>query len=294
MEWKFWFHQLRKNPLSLIGLGLILAFIIVAIFTPIIAPPPEGHFDTYQIPRYGFSPTPNPPDAEHKFGLTQGQYDIFYGVIWGTRTAFRVGFIVIGMVLIIGIFLGSVAGYFGGLLDEIIMRTTDIFLAFPPLILAMAITVALGPSINSVMIALIIVQWPVYARLVRGDILAAREEDYVEAARGIGASNLRIIARHVLPNSIFPALIMASLDIGAIVLSAAALSFLGLGAPEGYADWGQLIGFSRNWIVGPPGNPLAYWYTVTIPGVFILLFVLGWNLLGDAFRDILDPKLSKR
>lgn len=290
----FWFHQLRKNPLSLIGITIILIFFFIAIFAPIIAPSPEGHIDPYQIPREGYSPVPQQPSDEHIFGTTEGQYDIFYGVVWGTRSAFRVGLVVILAVLGAGIFLGSLAGYFGGLIDEIIMRITDIFLAFPPLILAMALTVALGPSLNSVMIALIIVSWPVYARLIRGDILATREEDYVEAARGIGASNFRIISRHVLPNSIYPALVMASLDIGAVVLSAAALSFLGLGAPEGYADWGQLISFARNWIVGAPGNPLAYWYTVTIPGLFILFFVLGWNLLGDAFRDILDPRLAKR
>jgi peptide/nickel transport system permease protein len=285
---------MRRNPLSIIGVTLIFLFVVVAIFAPLIAPTPEGHINPYQIPRDGFSPVPQAPSSEHPFGTTEGQYDIFYGVIWGTRSAFQVGLIVIGVTLIIGIVLGSIAGYFGGLIDEIIMRITDIFLALPALILAMAITVALGPSLNSVIIALIIVTWPVYARLIRGDILATREEDYVEAARGVGASNFRIILRHVLPNSIYPALVMASLDIGAVVLSAAALSFLGLGAPEGYADWGQLIQFARNWIVGAPGNTFAYWYTVTIPGLFILFFVLGWNLLGDAFRDILDPKLSKR
>ena len=293
-ELRFWLHQLRKNPLSIIGVTIILIFAIVAIFAPIIAPPPEGHINPYQIPRDGFSPIPQPPSEEHIFGTTEGQYDIYYGVIWGTRSAFQVGLIVIFVVLSIGIVLGSIAGYFGGIIDEIIMRICDVFLAFPGLILAMAITVALGPSLNSVMIALIIVSWPVYARLIRGDILATREEDYVEAARGLGASNFRIIARHVLPNSIYPALVMASLDIGAIVLAAAALSFLGMGAPEGYADWGQLIQFSRNWIVGTPDNALAYWYTVVIPGLFILFFVLGWNLLGDAARDILDPRLAKR
>ena len=291
---RFWLYHARKNPLSLFLIAIILLFIIIAILAPVLAPPPEGHIDSYQIPRYGYSPTPEAPSQEHKFGTTQGQYDIFYGVIWGTRSAFKVGLLVIGMVLVIGIVLGSIAGYFGGIVDEIIMRITDIFMAFPPLILAMAITVALGPSLNSVIIALTLVSWPIYTRLIRGDILTVREEDYVEAARGVGSSHLRIIARHILPNSIYPTLIMASLDIGAVVLSAAALSFLGLGAPEGYADWGQMIQFSRNWIVGPPGNPLAYWYTVTIPGLFILFFVLGWNLLGDAFRDIFDPRLAKR
>jgi peptide/nickel transport system permease protein len=290
---RYFFYQLRRNPLSIAGFAILLIFVFIAILAPVIAPPPEGHRNVYQIPRDGYSPTPQPPDEEHPFGTTQGQYDIYYGVIWGTRSAFQVGLIVILSVLLVGIILGSIAGYFGGIIDEIIMRVTDIFLAFPQLILAMAVTVALGPSLNSVMIALIIVSWPPYARLVRGDILAIREEDYVQAARGIGSSHTRTIALHILPNSIYPTLIMASLDIGAVVLSAAALSFLGLGAPEGYADWGQMVQFARNWIVGPTGNPFAYWYAVAIPGLFILFFVLGWNLLGDAFRDILDPRLGK-
>ena len=290
----FVFYQLRRNPLSIIGITLILAFILTAVLAPVIAPPPEGHRNDYQIPRSGFSPTPTPPSSEHPFGTTEGQYDILYGVIWGTRSAFRVGVLVVGSVLVLGIVLGSVAGYFGGLVDEVIMRVTDVFMAFPALILAMAITVALGPSLNSVILALTAVSWPSYTRLIRGDILAVREEDYVEAARGVGSSHFRIIVRHILPNSIYPTLVMASLDIGAVVLSAAALSFLGLGAPEGYADWGQMIGYARNWIVGPPGDPMAYWYAVVIPGLFILFFVLGWNLMGDAFRDILDPRLGKR
>ena len=291
---KFMLYQLRKNPLSLIGIIIVVIFAIVAILAPVLAPASEHAIDPYQIPRDGFSPTPKPPSDEHMLGTTEGQYDIFYGVIWGTRSAFKVGLSVIGMILLIGILLGSISGYFGGIADEIIMRITDVFMAFPPLILAMAITAALGPSLNSVIIALTIVSWPSYARLIRGDILAVREEDYVEAARGVGASPFRIIVRHVLPNSIYPTLIMASLDIGAVVLAAAALSFLGLGAPEGYADWGQMIQFARNWIVGPPSDPLKYWYTVTTPGLFILFFVLGWNLLGDTFRDILDPRLSKK
>jgi peptide/nickel transport system permease protein len=291
---KYLLYKLRQNPLSIVGITIILIFIAIAILAPVIAPPKAGTIDPFQIPRYGFSPIPQAPSAEHPFGLTQGQYDIFYGIIWGTRSAFKVGILVIGSVVGIGIVLGSIAGYFGGIIDEIIMRIADIFLAFPPLILAMAITVALGPSLNSVILALITVSWPIYTRLLRGDILSVREEDYVQSAKGIGASPFRIIVRHILPNSIYPTLVMASLDIGAVVLSAAALSFLGLGAPEGYADWGQMIQFARNWIVGPPGDPLAYWYTVTIPGLFILFFVLGWNLLGDAFRDILDPRLGRR
>ena len=293
-DWKFMARQLVKNPLSLAGIIIIVVFAILAIFAPLIAPPPEGHLNHYMIPRDGYSATPQLPSEEHIFGTTEGQYDIFYGVIWGTRSAFHVGLVVIGIVLAVGIVLGSLAGYFGGVIDEVIMRITDIFLAFPALILAMAIVSAIGPSLKSVMIALTVVSWPSYARLIRGDILQVREEDYIEASRGIGASSGRVIIRHVLPNAIYPTLVMASLDIGAVVLSAAALSFLGLGAPEGYADWGQLTSFARNWIVGPSSDPLRYWYAVTIPGLFILFFVLGWNLLGDAFRDILDPRLARR
>jgi len=291
---RFMARQLLRNPLSLMGIIIIVIFAIIAIFAPLIAPPPEGHLNPYMIPHEGFSVTPRPPSEEHIFGTTQGQYDIFYGVIWGTRSAFQIGLLVIGVVLVVGIVLGSLAGYFGGRLDEVIMRITDIFLAFPALILALAIVAALQPGLKSIMIALAVVSWPSYARLIRGDILQVREEDYIEASRGLGASSMRVIVRHALPNAIYPTLVMASLDIGAVVLAAAALSFLGLGVPEGYADWGQLISFARNWIVGPPGDPLKYWYAVTIPGLFILFFVLGWNLLGDAFRDILDPRLARR
>ena len=291
---KFFFFHIKRNPLSIIGLVIIVTFAIIAIFAPLIAPTPEGQFDSYMIPRDGYATTPQPPSEEHIFGTTQGQYDIFYGVIWGTRTAFQIGLLVIGSILAIGIVLGSLAGYFGGIIDEVIMRITDIFLAFPPLILAMAVTIALGMGIQSVMIAIIVVSWPSYARVIRGDILAVREEDYIEASRSVGSSHLRVILRHILPNAIYPIFIMASLDIGAVVLTAAALSFLGLGVPEGYADWGQMINFARNWIVGTPDNTFAYWHAVTIPGLFIFFFVMGWNLLGDSLRDILDPRLARR
>lgn len=291
---KFFFFHMKRNPLSIIGLVLIVTFAIIAIFAPLIAPTPEGQFDSYMIPRDGYASTPEPPSEEHIFGTTQGQYDIFYGVIWGTRTAFQIGLIVMASILVIGIILGSVAGYFGGIIDEVIMRITDVFLAFPPLILAMAVTIALGMGIQSVMIAIIVVSWPSYARVIRGDILAVREEDYIEASRSVGSSHLRVILRHILPNAIYPIFIMASLDIGAVVLTAAALSFLGLGVPEGYADWGQMINFARNWIVGTPTNTFAYWHAVAIPGLFIFFFVMGWNLLGDSLRDILDPRLARR
>lgn len=292
-ELKFSLHRITRSPLSLIGLALILIFAIVAILAPQLAPP-KRLYEPYHIPRDGYAAAPQPPSAEHVFGTTEGQYDIYYGVIWGTRTAFRIGFMVVGATMLIGLLLGSLAGYYGGLVDEVIMRLVDIFMSIPTLILAMAIVTALGHSLDNVVKALIIVGWPIYARLIRGEILQIREQDYVSAARAEGCSNALIILKHILPNSVYPMLILASLDIGAVVLVAAALSFLGLGAPVGYADWGQMVSFARNWIVGPPQNPLAYWHTITIPGLFMLFFVLGWNLLGDAFRDILDPRLRRR
>jgi len=284
---------MRETPLSIVGLAIVIFFTIVAIAAPVLAPPRPGR-DPYMIPRYGYSPIPKPPSPEHPFGLTQGQYDLYYGVIWGTRAAYRIGVLIIAVSALIGIVIGGVAGYYGGIIDEILMRITDIIFAFPGLILAMALVVAFGPGLDSVTLAMVLVWWPGYARLIRGEFLRIKSEDFVEAAKAIGCSDLRVIVKHILPNAIYPLLIMASLDIGSVVLVVAALSFLGLGAPEGYADWGQLISLSRNWITGKPGEPFAYWYVYTIPGLFLFLFVMGWNLLGDALRDVMDPMIRRR
>lgn len=292
-ELRFILSRIKENPLSIVGLALVVFFGIIALMAPILAPPTEGR-DPYIIPRSGYYPEPQPPSPSHPFGTTQGQYDLYYGVIWGTRAAYRIGVLVVGVSIVIGILVGSLAGYYKGIVDEILMRLTDIILAFPGLILAMALVVAFGPGLDSITLALILVGWPSYARLIRGEFLRISSEDFVEAAKAIGCSDVRIIVRHILPNAIFPLLVYASLDIGSIILVAAALSFLGLGPPEGYADWGQLISLSRNWITGTAQNPFAYWHVYTIPGIFLFLFVMGWNLLGDAFRDVLDPMLRRR
>lgn len=291
-EWKFMLRRVKDSPLSIIGVTVILFFAAVAILAPVLAPPVRD--DPYKMPHEGWSRVPQPPNSKHIFGTTTGQYDIFYGCMWGARTAFRIGFEVVGVSLAIAILIGSISGYYGGLVDELVMRFTDIIYAFPGLILAMALVVAFGRSLDSVLLALVLVGWPTYTRVVRGEVLKVRQEDYVEAAKAVGCSDLRVIVRHVLPNSIYTVLIMASLNIGAVVLTAAALSFLGLGAGESFADWGQLISNSRDYIMGTFGDPLAYWYTWLIPGLFIFTFVLGWNLLGDAFRDILDPTIRRR
>ena len=292
-ELKFIARRIRESPLSIAGLAIVIFFTIIAIAAPLLAPPRPGR-DPYMIPRYGYFPEPQPPSPEHPFGTTQGQYDLYYGVIWGTRTAYRIGVLVVAVSAALGIIIGGVAGYYKGIVDEVLMRLTDIILAFPGLILAMALVVAFGPGLDSITLALILVGWPSYARLIRGEFLRITSEDFVEAAKAIGCSDIRVIFRHVLPNAIYPLLVVASLDIGSIVLTAAALSFLGLGAPEGYADWGQLVSLSRNWIIGTAENPFAYWYVYTIPGLFLFLFVMGWNLLGDALRDVLDPMIRRR
>ncbi len=288
------FQRLFKNPVSMSGIILVIVFTLIAILAPLLAPP-ERPDEPYRIPRDGYFAEPKPPTAEHIFGTTEGQYDIYYGVIWGTRTAFRVGVVITLATIAIGLAVGTASGYFGGWVDEALMRVVEIFMGFPFLLAAITLAAVLGTSprfdrITTGMIALIAFGWTTYARLLRGDILSVRERDFVMAARTLGASHFRIMTRHVIPNSIFPTLVVASMDIGSYVLSFAALSFLGLGAEPGYADWGQLISFARNWMP----RLFDYWYIIVYPGVAILLFVLGWNLIGDAFRDILDPKLARQ
>ncbi|EEQ94289.1 ABC transporter permease [Brucella intermedia] len=285
-------RYLLRNPVSLIGVLILLAFVLVAIFAPVLAPPQEFQMSVYDTPRAGFLATPQPPSAEAIFGTTEGQYDIYYAVIWGTRTAFKIGLGVVAISVLIGTLIGSVAAYYGGAVDEILMRIVDVFMAVPFLIAAMVLTALLGKGIGPITIALTTFGWMGYARVIRSEILRIREMDYVHAARSYGAGDLRLIALHILPNAFFPVLVLATMATGSMVLSASALSFLGVGTEEGYADWGQFIAYSRNWIVGQPGNPFQYWYTLVFPGAAIFLFVLSWNLVGDALRDVLDPRHS--
>ena len=316
------FKKLLRNPTSLVGIILLTAFVIIGIAAPWLAPIPERSRDPYMIPRDGFSTTPEPPSEEHRFGTTEGQYDIYYGVIWGTRTAFRIGVVITLITTLTGIFIGSISGFYGSWIDELLMRGTEIFQAFPFLLAAITMTSVLqtiygrgeagalifmakglafvtfgqNPAENidpvqlqilTGMLAIIFFGWMGIARVMRGNILSVKEFEYALAAKTIGANDMRILFRHLLPNAIFPILVIASMNIGSYVLTFAALSFLGLGAQRGYADWGQMISFARNWVP----SLVEYWYIVVFPGVAIILFVLAWNLVGDALRDILDPRL---
>ena len=302
---------LLKTPASILGFILIGLFILIAIFAPALAPPVTS--DPYKIPRDGFSSEPQPMGSPwtrnvppvpfwykpltgnetwvHLLGTSQGQYDIFYGIIWGTRTAFRTGFIVVIATFLIGVIIGSISAYYGGVVDNIIMRIVDVFLTLPfilaALIMAAVITPRIGKSLIPSIIALITFGWMGYARIIRGDILSIKERDYIMAARVIGVKDGRILLRHIIPNAIFPTLVLASLAVGNVVLSFAALSFLGIGTDIGYADWGQVLSFARNWIT----SLQTYWFIVVWPGVTLVLFVMGWNLVGDALRDVLDPRM---
>lgn len=284
-------RYLLRNPLSLTGVLLLLFFVAVAGLAPVLAPPEPYQLSPYQIPRSGFWQTPRPPGPGHPFGTTQGQFDIFYGVVWGTRTAFKIGLGVVAVSAFIGVAIGSVAAFYGGMVDEILMRGVDVFMSFPFLIAAMVLTTILGKGLYQMMIALVAFGWMEYARVIRSEILRIRELDYVHAARAAGASDLRVLVKHILPNAFFPVLVQATMATGSMVLAASALSFLGVGTEPGYADWGQLISLARNWIIGRGKNPFEFWYTLVYPGGAIFLFVLAWNLVGDALRDILDPRL---
>ena len=314
-----WYRLLKgvvTNPLSVTGLIIVMLFILTAVFAPILAPAPNENWDPYNIPRDGFKPEPLPPGTVwnqntpatipgwytlitgneewvHLLGTTSGQYDIWYGIVWGARTALLAGTAVVAIQALFGILIGSIAGFYGGWVDEVLMRIVEVFIVFPSLVAVLVLSSILvpifGQSLWPAIIALVVFGWMGYTRLLRGDILSNKERDYVLAARASGAKDTHIILKHVLPNAIFPTLVFLSLDMGAIVLSFAALSFLGVGVEPGYADWGQIVSFARDWILTLD----KHWYIVLFPGLALLLYGLGWNLLGDALRDILDPKLRK-
>lgn len=283
-------RRLVRNPLALLGLVLVLGFVAVAVAAPYISPPRYPH-EPYRIARLGWTIEPRPPSPRAPLGTTEGQYDLLHGIVWGARSAFSMAVAVVAANLTIGILLGTLAGYYGGALDELLMRVTDVFMAFPILLAGFVLATLIGKGLRTVFVTLVAFGWMQYARLMRAGVLQTRAMEYVEAARAMGMPTTRILLRYILPNCIYPVLVQASLDLGSVVVFAATFSFLGIGADPGYADWGQLIAFSRNWILGRPGQPLAYWHTVVLPGAAILLFVLGWNLLGDGLRDAMDPRL---
>ncbi|MCF6464384.1 peptide ABC transporter permease [Clostridium sp. Cult2] len=279
--------KIIRQPLGALGLLIILLWINIAVFAPLLAPPAEGQ-DPYMILRHTFSSLPTPPDEVAKFGTTEGGYDIYYGIIWGSRTALLVGLITVFFNSVVGILVGGISAYYGGVVDNIIMRIVDLFMSIPFLIAVIVMTTVLGKGLDKIIIALIIFGWPGYARIMRSEVLSVKKQEYILAARSMGASPARIFLFHILPNSIHPIIVLISLDIGWIALIAAAQSFMGIGSEPGFADWGQMLNFARSWISGMPGKPFYYWYTYTYPSIAIFTFALGWTLLGDTLRDVFD------
>jgi len=269
------FQWLMRRPLFLIGGLIIVVMSIVAILAPIIAP-----HDPFKIE---VTKRLQAPSSQHFMGTDHLGRDLFSRVIFGARISLMVGVTVAFISCVLGGALGLISGYFGRLLDNVIMRICDMFFAFPPLILAMAIAASLGPSLQNTMLSLVVVWWPRYARLVRSQVLVLRELDYVQAAKALGAGHVRIMLRHVLPNAFSPVLIQVTLDIGQAILMAASLGFLGFGAQPPTPEWGVIASEARIYM-------RDQWWYPTFPSIMILLTVLGFNLLGDGLRDVLDPR----
>ena len=266
------------NPLNVVAFVLIAVFALCALFAPLLAPYDPLFQDL------GIRLTP--PSPEHWLGTDSLGRDILSRILYGARISLLVGVVVVVSAGLVGTAIGLVAGYVGGFVDEALMRLTEVFLAFPALILAMAIAGALGPSLTNAIIAIAAVTWAVYARLVRGQILSLRQREFVEAARAIGASRTRIVVRHLLPNALAPLMIQASFDLGSSIIAAAGLSFIGFGAQPPTPEWGVMISEGRNYISTQP------WLSL-FPGLAILLAVGSFNLLGDGLRDAFDPRLSR-
>ncbi len=285
-ELKFYMHLMAKSVTSIAGVVLILFLVFLAAFPSLFAEP--GGADPYWIPKDWSLPAPQPPSWDgFVLGSGENGQDIYYGIVWGARISMSFAIQVVALSVVIGTIFGLVSGYKGGAVDETMMRITDIFLSIPSLILVMAIAAVLGRDLTSTKFALLAIWWSGYTRLVRGQVLSVRENTYVDAARASGSGELKIMFRHVLPNSWAPVVVAATMDMGTVVLVMAGLSYLGLGAPLGYAEWGVMIQAGQAHFVEG-----AWWMTV-FPGLIMLMFVLAFNLMGDGLRDILDPKMRR-
>ena len=275
-------YRFTRNRLSVIGLSLVIFLLIVAISAPVWVPFPDDVTGSVNMAN-----RLKPPSALHLFGTDDAGRDVFTRTIMATRTAFEVGILILAVAISIGVTLGALAGYFGGWVNQVIMRVCDIMLTFPGIFLPLALTAAFGRGVTNAMLALSITWWPGYCRLVEAQVLKAREEDFVAGARAIGASHWRIIFRHILPNLMTAIIVKASMDFGFAVLSLAALGFIGVGVQPPQPDWGSMIAQGRRFI------PASWWYS-TFPGLFMFITVLGFTLLGDGLRDLLDPNATIR
>ena len=264
-----------RQPLAIVGMTLAAAWILIAIFVPLLAPYDPLSQSTNLV---------HAPSAAHLFGTDELGRDVFSRVLWGARLSLPIAFVLVGAAVAVGGALGGIAGYFGGWVDEVVMRATDLVFAFPTIILAMAVTAALGPSLQNAVLAVLVVFWPSYARVVRGLVQSLGQADYVSATRLLGASSRRALVVDVLPNVAGPVLVLATLDLGNAVLLLAGLSFLGLGSQPPTPEWGSMVNTGTQYF--------ERWWMGTFPGFAILSVVLAFNFLGDSLRDALDPRSS--
>lgn len=267
-----------KNKSILIGALMVAVIVFLAVFAPFIAP--------YDPEQMDMSKRLQKPSHEYLMGTDQFGRDLLSRIIYGARVSLKVGFTSVAISMVLGVTLGLISGYYGGWIDNVIMRIVDIFLSFPVLLLAIAFVASLGPGIVSVIIALGLVYWTNYARVVRSSVLVIKEEEYVQAARTIGASDLRIICLYILPNALAPIIVVATLGLGTAIVSEATLSFLGLGVQPPEASWGYTLSFGLKFLRNAS-------YLSLFPGLAIMFTVLGFNLLGNGIRDITDPRLVK-
>lgn len=271
--------KLLRNFAFVIGMTMTLLVVLVALFAPLLAPHDPSAQDTAR--------RLDKPSAQHPLGLDDLGRDVLSRILYGARVSLRVGFSVVALAATFGVMMGAISGYFGGKVDTLIMRLCDILLAFPGILLAIALVAVLGPSLNNVVLALATIGWVGYARLVRGQVLKVREMEFVTAARAIGARSHRVILRHVLPNVVNPVIVMATLGLAGAILSEAALSFLGLGVQPPTPSWGAMLTSGRRYL--GLANHLAIY-----PGIAIMIAVMGFNFLGDGLVDALDPKYARR
>ncbi len=278
---RIWLKRIGRNPLMLLGMAGLLVFFLVAIFADLIQPYPQDSRGATHIEDALLSPS-----WEHPFGTGVLGRDVFSTVIAGSRISLMTGLLTAAGIMLVGLTFGLLSGFLGGWVDEVIMRVTDLFLSFPSLLLAMAITSALGPSLRNAMIAVAITWWPSYCRLTRGEVLSLKEKEFVESARAYAASPIRIMFRHVLPNCLAPIFVTMMLDIGLIILTTSSLSFLGLGAQPPTPEWGLLITTGRTQF-------LTHWWVTTFPGLALFFVVLSFSLVGEGLRELLDPKMRR-
>jgi peptide/nickel transport system permease protein len=279
------FVEVMKSPTTMIGTAVIFLLVAMALLAPVLID--ANAPNAYQMPRDWLNINAPPGTAGHPLGTTAHGGDVLYGVVWGARTSLRLAFIVVTVTVIAGVAIGSLAACLGGKWDDFLMRIVDISLAVPELILALAIAAVLGPSFRNIIIAISVLGWPKYARIVRGQILHIKENEYVDAAKVMGDSSWRIYRKDLLPNAMTPIVVQATLEMGHVVLFAATLSFIGL-AEAGLAEWGNLVGQGRQGIVA------GRWWAATFGGLAVFLWSLSFNLVGDGLRDVLDPRTEGR